>query len=135
MGNSQLKASYNLQHRDELDYIVALSIGLRHTDTLPQLLPQKMKNHLSVKYYQKIVADAGYESEKDDVYLEANGQQAFIKSGNYKKVKSKTYKKVISRAEKTAYDEQSDSYICYNGKKLIISRDQKRKQVEGGFEK
>ena len=33
--------------------------------------------------YQEVVADAGYESEDNYLYLEANGQMSFIKLSNY----------------------------------------------------
>lgn len=116
MRNGQLKAGYNLQHGVDSEYIVWLSIGPQPTDTTT-LIPflKEMESHLSFKY-QKIVADAGYESEENYAYLEEKGQQAFIKPANYERAKSKKYKTAIGRAENMAYDEQSDSYTCHNGK-------------------
>ena len=81
--------------------------------------------------YKNITADAGYESEENYAYLEANGQQAFIKPANYERSKSKKYKNAISRAENMAYDEQSDSYTCHNGKKLTVSGSKKDKSASG----
>ena len=131
MRNGQLKAGYNLQHGVDSEYIVWLNIGPQPTDTTT-LIPflKEMENHLSFKY-QKIVADAGYESEENYAYLEANGQQAFIKPANYERSKSKKYKNAISRAENMAYDEQSDSYTCHNGKKLTVSGSKRDKSASG----
>lgn len=89
-----------------------------------------MESHLSFKY-QKIVADAGYESEENYAYLEEKGQQAFIKPANYERAKSKKYKTAIGRAENMAYDEQSDSYTCHNGKKLTVSGSKRDKSASG----
>lgn len=83
MGNGQLKAGYNLQHGVDSEYITWLTIGPLPTDTT-RLIPflKDMENYLSFKY-SKIVADAGYESEENYLFLEQNGQIAFIKPANY----------------------------------------------------
>ena len=47
----------------------------------------------------KIIADAGYESEENNVYLKENNQKAFIKPKYYEKSKTKKYKENIFRVE------------------------------------
>lgn len=42
--------------------------------------------------YQKIIADAGYKSEENYVFLEQNQQMAFIKASNYEISKRETIK-------------------------------------------
>ncbi|MBR3967008.1 MAG: IS5/IS1182 family transposase, partial [Clostridia bacterium] len=39
-----------------------------------------------------IIADAGYESSENYLYLEENGQECFIKPTNYEISKKRTYK-------------------------------------------
>ena len=47
--------------------------------------------------YSEIVADAGYESEENYLFIEGNGQTAYIKPQNYEISKTRKYKKDISR--------------------------------------
>ncbi len=65
MGNGQLKPAFNLQHGVDSEYITWLSIGPQPTDT-STLIPflKDAQEHLKFKY-TKIVAGAGYESEKN----------------------------------------------------------------------
>ncbi|AKN31343.1 transposase [Clostridium carboxidivorans P7] len=61
MKNGQLKPGYNIQHGVDSEYIVWLTVGDQFADTTI-LIPfiKSMEDFL----YFKIVADAGYESEK-----------------------------------------------------------------------
>ena len=131
MGNGQLKAGYNLQHGVDSEYITWLTIGPQPTDTTT-LIPflKDMENYLSFKY-SKIVADAGYESEENYLFLEQNGQIAFIKPANYEISKTRKYQKDIGRIENMEYDEKADCYHCKNGKALIVTGVKKEKTKTG----
>jgi len=122
MGNGQLKPGYNLQHGVDSEYVTWLTIGPQPTDTTT-LIPflKSAQEHLSFKY-KKIVADAGYESEENYLWLEKNGQLAFIKPINYEISKTRKYQKDISRIENMPYDEEEDCYWCKNGKKLSVEK-------------
>jgi transposase len=122
MLNGQLKPAYNLQHGVDSEYIVWLTVSQRTTDT-NTLVPfiKSMEDHLGFKY-TNIVADAGYESEENYVFIEENEQLAFIKPANYEISKTRKYKKDIGRAENMEYDAETDSYICSNGKELKASK-------------
>lgn len=131
MGNGQLKAGYNVQHGVDSEYIVWLTVSSNPTDT-PTLIPflKSMKEHLKFKY-EKIVADAGYESEENYVYLSANGQLSFIKPANYEISKTRKYQNDIGRIENMEYNEADDCYICRNNKKLTVSGSRKKKSATG----
>lgn len=131
MGNGQLKAGYNVQHGVDSEYITWLSVGPEPTDTVT-LIPflKRMEEYLKFKY-SKIVADAGYESEENYVFLKRNGQLAFIKPANYEISKTKKYQKDISRIENMEYKEDGDYYLCKNNKKLTVSSVFKRKSKAG----
>lgn len=118
MRNGQLKPAYNLQHGVDSEYIVWLTIGPQPTDTTT-LKPflQSMEQYLSFKY-RNIVADAGYESEENYLFLEENGQLAFIKPTNYELAKTRKYKSDPGRRENMRYDSQTDEYTCQSGRKL-----------------
>lgn len=118
MGNGQLKPAYNLQHGVDSEYITWLTLGSQPTDTTT-LIPflKDAETHLKFKY-KNITADAGYESEENYVFLEKNGQLSYIKPANYEISKMRKYKNDIGKIENMEYDEQTDSYICRNNKKL-----------------
>ena len=131
MGNGQLKAAYNLQHGVDSEYIVWLTVSDQPADTTT-LIPflKRMNEFLKFKY-KKIVADSGYESEENYVYLQGNGQLAYIKPSNYEISKTRKYKNDISRIENMEYIEAGDYYICKNNKKLLVSKIVKRKSKTG----
>lgn len=131
MGNGQLKAGYNLQHGVDSEYITWLTIGPQPTDTTT-LIPflKDMENYLTFKY-SKIVADAGYESEENYLFLEQNGQIAFIKPANYEISKTRKYQQDIGRIENMEYDGKADRYHCKNGKVLTATGVKKEKTKTG----
>ena len=122
MLNGQLKPAYNLQHGVDSEYIVWLTTSQKTTDT-NTLIPfiQSMEAHLGFKY-KNIVADAGYESEENYVFIEENGQLAFIKPSNYEISKTRKYKKDVGRLENMEYDAETDTYTCSNGRDLKVSK-------------
>ena len=120
MGNGQLKPAFNLQHGVDSEYITWLTVEPQPTDTAT-LIPflKEAKEYLKFKYI-KIVADAGYESEENYLFLEENGQTAFIKPSNYEISKRRNYKNDIGRMENMDYDAEKDLYICKNGRELPL---------------
>ena len=120
MRNGQLKPAYNLQHGVDSEYITWLTIGPQPTDTTT-LIPflKDAEKHLKFKY-KNITADAGYESEENYLFLEANDQISYIKPANYEISKTRKYRNDIGKIENMEYDSQQDVYICRNGKKLIF---------------
>ena len=131
MLNGQLKPAYNIQHGVDSEYITWVDISARPTDTMT-LIPflKDMERHLSFKY-SEIVADAGYESEENYLFIEENGQIAYIKPQNYEISKTKKYKKDISRRENMTYDPEKDCYICKNGKELTVTHERRSKTASG----
>ena len=121
MGNGQLKPAFNLQHGIDSEYITWLTIGPQPTDTTT-LIPflKEAEDYLKFKY-KKIVADAGYESEENYLFLENNGQLSFIKPANYEISKTRRYQKDIGRIENMDYAAEGDYYVCRNGKRLCVS--------------
>lgn len=118
MRNSQLKPGYNAQIAVNSEYVVGLGIFQDRNDlgTLKPML-ENMHKFLGQRF-ERIVADSGYESEENYVYLQAKNQLPFIKPQNYEKWKRKSFKKDISKRENMIYDEVKDEYRCHNGKVL-----------------
>ncbi len=118
MRNGQLKPAYNVQIAVNSEYITGVGIYSNRTDvgTLRPFLHKLEKEHQ--KRYEEVVADAGYESEDNYLYLEANGQMSFIKPTNYEAQKTKKFKAQIGRIENMHYDKEEDCFTCAEGRKL-----------------
>lgn len=131
MLNGQLKPAYKLQHGVDAEYIVWVGISAHPTD-VHTLIPflEDMEKHIPFKY-QRIVADAGYESEENYAYLAEKGQEAYIKPQNYEQGKTRKYQKDIGRRENMTYDQSNDRYQCHNGKWLTAVTERKSKSKSG----
>lgn len=131
MRNSQLKPGYNIQIGVEAEYIVGIDISSERSDQLT-LIPflEKLNESLPEKY-PNIVADAGYESEENYVYLDNNEQKYFIKPQAYERMKKSSFKKNISKRENMEYNKKNDEYTCHNKKILRPIGTTNRKSKSG----
>jgi transposase len=118
MRNSQLKPGYNVQIGVESEYVTGVGIFQDRSD-IDTLIPflKDMKSNLGITY-KNVIADSGYESEENYLYLEENNQNYYIKPQTYEKWKKKSFKNDISKRENMTYDEEKDEYTCHNGKQL-----------------
>ena len=131
MLNGQLKPAYNVQHAVDAGFITWVDVSSHPGDTLtlrPML--EEMEEYLHFKY-RDIVADAGYESEENYLFLEKNGQSSYIKPTNYEISKTRKYRTDISRQENMSYDKETDSYTCKNGKRLYASGTRRSRTASG----
>lgn len=115
MKNGQLKPGYNIQIGVEGEYIVGVGAFSNRTDVqtlIPFLNRIRSRTKRTV---EQVVADAGYESTENYLYLKENGQKSFIKPMNYEIGKTRTYKANPYRVENMAYDIETDGYLCPNG--------------------
>lgn len=131
MKNGQLKPAYNIQFGVDSEYVVWITAGPQPTDTTT-LIPFLESLKKSVGHvYPNVVADSGYESEENYLYLEKNEQLAYIKPSNYEQSKTRKYITDIGRRENMLYDTESDSYLCSNQKKIIKTGTRKTKSKTG----
>ena len=131
MLNGQLKPAYNIQHAVNSGFIVAAGIFPNPTDvmTLKPFLNQ-MEDDLSFAF-ERIVCDAGYESEENLSFLRAKGIEAYIKPANYEQIGTKKFAKEIGRKENMQYDKEQDCYLCHNGKEIKRIGSRKVKTASG----
>jgi transposase len=131
MRNGQLKPGYNVQLAVNSEYITGVAAFANRTDsgTLVPFLKRLEYGHQ--KKYDKVVADAGYESADNYLYLESKGQISFIKPVNYEYSKSKKFKAQVGRRENMNYDEIEDCYYCAAGRKLTLRREKSELMPEG----
>ncbi|MCX8128528.1 MAG: hypothetical protein N3I35_00310 [Clostridia bacterium] len=59
-------------------------------------------------YFKIIIADSGYESEENYLYLEGRRQKYYIKPQTFEQWKKKSFKKDISKRENMFYDTQKE---------------------------
>ena len=120
MHNGQLKPAYNVQFGVDSEYLVWVSLGAQPCDSTA-LIPflNDIREHCPFLCYENIIADAGYESEENYLYLKHNGYAAYIKPQNYEQSKKRSYSKDIGRRENMKYDEAKDIYICSAGRELL----------------
>lgn len=118
MRNGQLKPAYNVQIAVNSEYITGVEVFSSRTDygTLEPFLSELSSFH--GRRYEKVVADAGYESLGNYLYLEKTGQKSFIKPQNYEQSRTRKYRSQIGRPENMLYSGESDSYTCAEGRTL-----------------
>ena len=80
MMNGQLKPAFNVPHAVNSGFIVSVRIFPDPTDVLT-LKPfvENMESNLNMKF-ERIVADAGYESEENLTYLKEKGDRSLHKA-------------------------------------------------------
>lgn len=119
MRNGQLKPAYNVQLAVEGEYAVGVGIfpNPGDTTTLKAMLENMVKNNTEM-IIQRLIADAGYESEENYNYLEGMGIEPYIKPQIYEQQKKRSFKSNIGKRENMAYDADLDEYTCARGKSL-----------------
>lgn len=132
MRNGQLKPGYNIQIGVESEYIVGVGSFSSRTD-VQTLIPflNRVRRHTN-RVFETVVADAGYESSENYLYLEENGQRCFIKPQNYEISKKRSYKANPYTVENMEYNSKRDEYTCPGGRKLKFRRE-RTKTSENGY--
>lgn len=116
MRNSQLKPAYNVQIGVESEYVVGVDI-FQDRANIATLIPflKNVESKLG-KPFENVIADSGYESEENCLYLEEKKQTYYIKPQTYEQWQKKSFKNDISKRENMTYDKEKDEYTCHSGK-------------------
>lgn len=119
MKNGQLKPGYNLQVSSNNQYIVDYSIHQTTADTTT--LETHLDEHKEQygQYPNVVVADAGYGSEQNYMYLEANDIAGYVKYNYFDKDQHDAYvKKYPFAADQLYYNKEQDRYYCPMGQPM-----------------
>lgn len=118
MRNAQLKPAYNVQIGVEGEYVTGVGVFQDRND-IATLIPflNGIESNIKARY-QNIIADSGYESEENYLYLEGKTHTYYIKPQTYEKWKKKSFRKDISKRENMSYKPEKDEYTCHNEKQL-----------------
>lgn len=132
MHNGQLKAGYNIQIGTENQYVIWFSLHQEPGDTSCLIshldeLKQQMKR-LPIN----VIADSGYGSEENYVYLEKEKVSAYVKYNTFHRENKQRYKPNPFVAENMIYDKVNDTFVCPNGKTLRYKTVQ-RYRTKNGF--
>ena len=133
MRNGQLKPGYNVNVATCSDFIIGSYISSDRNDvhTLIPFMEQLQKNYEG-KNIGSVVVDSGYESEENYCWFEAHPEtELYVKPSNHEAVKHRKYRTDISRRENMAYDAQTDTYTCANGKLLQRTQEKKTHTASG----
>lgn len=99
--------------------------------TLIPFMEQLQKNYAG-RNIGSVVVDSGYESEENYCWFEAHPEtELYVKPSNHEAAKHKKYRTDISRRENMAYDAQTDTYTCANGKLLQKTQEKKTHTASG----
>lgn len=122
MQNGQLKPGYNLQIGTEDQFIVNYTLHQDAND-MPVL-----KDHLQDTKAQlaavgkpmpkRASADAGYGSEENYDFLEAEGMENYVKYPGFYQEQRKEIKNNLFRVENLHYNAQDDYFVCPMGQHL-----------------
>ena len=133
MRNGQLKPGYNVNVATCSDFIIGSYISSDRNDvhTLIPFMEQLQKNYEG-KNIGSVVVDSGYESEENYCWFEAHPEtKLYVKPSNHEAAKHRKYRTDISRRENMAYNAQTDTYTCANGKLLQKTQEKKTHTASG----
>lgn len=118
MKNGQLKPAYNIQASSEEQFITHFGIYQKPGDTtclIPHL--EGFKERYQIQS-QEVIADAGYGSEENYEYLEAEQIDAYVKYNYFHKEQKRKYKEDIFHPQHLYYNQDEDYYACPMGQKM-----------------
>ena len=118
MNNGQTKPGYNVQIATENQYITNYGIYWRPTDQ-GTLIP--FMTTFSERYgiqSSKAVADSGYGSEQNYVWMEENGIEAFVKYNMFHAEDKRKYTGNPFLVQNLYYNAEENYYVCPMGQHM-----------------
>jgi hypothetical protein len=118
MNNGQTKPAYNLQIGTENQFITDFMLFPNPTDTLTMIPFFSSYSSRYDRLPKEGCADAGYGSEENYEYMEANAIEAFVKYNYFHKEQKKSFKDDIFRIENLYYNKEGDYFVCPMGQHM-----------------
>jgi transposase len=119
MRNAHPKPAYNIQIGTEDQFVVGFSVHQRPADNgclIPHL--EGLKAQLG-RLPKKVIADAGYGSEENYVYLDEQGLEAYVKYNTFHQEQKKRSRKKHFLVDQFPYDEAQDQFLCPAEKRMV----------------
>ena len=118
MNNGQTKPAYNLQIGTENQFITDFMLFPNPTDTLTMIPFFSSYSSRYDRLPKEGCADAGYGSEENYEFMEANAIEAFVKYNYFHKEQKKAFKDDIFRIENLYYNKEGDYFVCPMGQHM-----------------
>ena len=121
---NQTKPGYNVQAGTEGQFILDVTCHQRPNDTACTIEHLEHARETIGHLPSEIVADAGYGSEQNYVWLEGQGCDAYVKHNEFfRECRNKKWREDPMRPANWERDEESDTYACPGGRTLSFSRE------------
>ena len=118
MRNGQTKPGYNLQIATENQFITDFALYANRTDTLtlPSFLESfKSRYH---RYAKTVVADSGYGSEENYLFMDVHNMEAYVKYNYFHKEQRPRYTPNPFSPARLYYNKEQDFYVCPMGQHM-----------------
>ena len=118
MRNGQTKPGYNLQIATENQFITDFALYANRTDTLtlPSFLESfKSRYH---RYAKTVVADSGYGSEENYLFMDVHNMEAYVKYNYFHKEQRPRYTPNPFSPASLYYNKEQDFYVCPMGQHM-----------------
>lgn len=118
MRNGQTKPGYNLQIATENQFITDFALYANRTDTLtlPSFLESfKLRYH---RYTKTVVADSGYGSEENYLFMDVHNMEAYVKYNYFHKEQRPRYTPNPFSPASLYYNKEQDFYVCPMGQHM-----------------
>ena len=132
MRNGQTKPGYNLQIATENQFITDFALYANRTDTLtlPSFLESfKSRYH---RYTKTVVADSGYGSEENYLFMDVHNMEAYVKYNYFHKEQRPRYTPNPFSPASLYYNKEQDFYVCPMGQHMKCIG-MKRSLTSNGF--
>jgi len=118
------KPGYNLQAAVTDEYVTEIYVSNERADskTLPLTVDRYQEDY--GRYPTNVIADAGYGSYTNYMYLLKHGINAYVKYNTYRLEK----KKGISKYNALNFHFDGEKYICPEGKELVFEKENHREE-------
>ena len=118
MNNGQTKPAYNLQIGTENQFITDFMLFPNPTDTLTMIPFLSSYSSRYDRLPRESCADAGYGSEENYSFMDANGMEAYVKYNYFHKEQKKPFMEDIFRLENLYYNKEQDYFVCPMGQHM-----------------
>ena len=118
MRSGQTKPGYNLQIATENQFITDFALYANRTDTLtlPSFLESfKSRYH---RYTKTVVADSGYGSEENYLFMDVHNMEAYVKYNYFHKEQRPRYTLNPFSPTSLYYNKEQDFYVCPMGQHM-----------------
>ena len=131
MRNGQLKPAYNVQLAVHSEYIMGIGVFSKSNDTNTLIPFIQQLEEIHRHRFTYVVADAGYDSHENLIWLKNNHYLSCIKPQYYEKAKTRTWTKDTSKARNMEYIPEEDAFTCAKGRKLKYAFTRKAENKTG----